>query len=125
VADERFFTVEEANAELPALRDRLTRIREARARVLRSAEVVRRASPADGGGPEGAAYLEAVRVLREEVEALAAAGIILRDPDSGLVDFPARREGRTVYLCWRLGEERVEHWHDATSGFSGRRRLNG
>jgi hypothetical protein len=123
VADERFFTVEEANSELPALRDRLTRIREARSTVLRSAEVVRRTSPADGGGAEGAAYLEAVRVLREEVEALGAAGIILRDPDSGLVDFPARREGRTVYLCWRLGEERVEHWHDANSGFSGRRPL--
>jgi hypothetical protein len=123
VADERFFTVEEANSELPALRERLTRIREARATVIRSAEVVRRASPADGGGAEGAAYLEAVRVLREEVEALGAAGIILRDPDSGLVDFPARREGRTVYLCWRLGEERVEHWHDANSGFSGRRPL--
>lgn len=124
MADERFFTVEEANAELPALRDRLTRIREARATVIRSAEVVRRASPSDGGGPEGAVYLEAVRVLREAVEALAAAGIILRDPDTGLVDFPARREGRTVYLCWRLGEERVEHWHDAASGFSGRRPLN-
>jgi hypothetical protein len=124
VAEERFFTVEEANAELPGLRERLARIRDARTTVLRSAEVVRRAAPADGGGPEGAAYLEAVRVLREDVEALAAAGIILRDPDGGLVDFPSRREGRTIYLCWRLGEDRVDHWHDASSGFAGRRRLD-
>lgn len=124
MAEERYFTVEEANAELPALRDRLVRIREARAIVLRSAEVVRRAAPADGGGTEGAAYLEAVRDLRQDVEGLAAAGIILRDPDSGLVDFPARREGRTIYLCWRLGEDRVGHWHDASSGFAGRRRLD-
>lgn len=124
MAEERYFTVEEANAELPALRDRLVRIREARAIVLRSAEVVRRAAPADGGGTEGAAYLEAVRALRQDVEGLAAAGIILRDPDSGLVDFPARREGRTIYLCWRLGEDRVGHWHDASSGFAGRRRLD-
>jgi hypothetical protein len=124
VAEERFFTVEEANAELPGLRERLARIRDARTTVLRSAEVVRRAAPADGGGPEGAAYLEAVRVLREDVEALAAAGIILRDPDGGLVDFPSRREGRTIYLCWRLGEDRVDHWHDASSGFAGRRTLD-
>lgn len=124
MAEERFFTVEEANAELPALRERLARIRDARNTVLRSAEVVRRAAPADGGGPEGAAYLEAVRVLREDVEALAAAGIILRDPDGGLVDFPSRREGRTIYLCWRLGEDRVGHWHDASSGFAGRRTLD-
>jgi hypothetical protein len=124
MADDRFFSVDEANAELPALRDRLGRIREARATVVRSAEVVRRTSPRDGGGAEGAAYLDALRVLRQEVEALAAAGIILRDPDSGLVDFPTRREGRTVYLCWRLGEDRVAHWHDANSGFAGRRRLD-
>lgn len=123
MADERFFTVEEANAELPALRERLVRIREARAVVLRSAEVVRRAAPADGGGSEGAAYLEAARTLREHVEALAAAGIILRDPDTGLVDFPTRREGRTVYLCWRPDEDRVSHWHDVNSGFAGRRPL--
>jgi hypothetical protein len=123
VAEERYFTVEEADAELPSLRERLTRIREARATVLRSAEVVRRASPTDGGGTEGAAYLEASGVLRREVEALAAGGIILRDPESGLVDFPSRREGRTIYLCWRLGEDRVAHWHDANAGFAGRRPL--
>ncbi len=123
MADERFFTVEEANGELPALRERLVRIREARSVVLRSAEVVRRAAPADGGGSEGAAYLEAARTLREDVEALAAAGIILRDPDTGLVDFPTRREGRTVYLCWRPDEDRVSHWHDVNSGFAGRRPL--
>ena len=123
MADDRFFTTEEANAALPSLRERLTRIREARATVLSSAEVVRRAAPADGGGSEGAAYLEASRVLREEVEGLATDGIILRDPESGLVDFPSRREGRTVYLCWRLGEDRVAHWHDAASGFAGRRPL--
>jgi hypothetical protein len=123
VADERFFTIGEADAELPALRERLSRIQEARATILRSAEVVRRATPTDGGGAEGAAYLEANRVLRQDVEALAAAGIILRDPDSGLVDFPSRREGRTVYLCWQLGEDRVAYWHDAHTGFAGRRPL--
>jgi hypothetical protein len=123
VAEERYFTVEEADAELPSLRERLTRIREARATVLRSAEVVRRASRTDGGGTEGSAYLEASGALRREVEALAAGGIILRDPESGLVDYRSRREGRTIYLCWRLGEERVAHWHDANAGFAGRRRL--
>ena len=47
--------------------------------------------------------------------------IVLRDPESGLLDFPSRREGRLVYLCWRLEEDRVGFWHGPDSGFSGRR----
>ena len=125
MAEERFFTVDEANAELPELRERLGRIREARATVLRAATVVRRTAPADGGGIDGAAYLEAMRVLRTEGEGLAAAGIILRDPDTGLVDFPSRREGRLIYLCWLPEEDRVGHWHDVGSGFAGRKPLQG
>jgi hypothetical protein len=125
VPEERFFTLEEANAELPGLRERLARIRETRATLLRSATVVRRRARANGGGIDGTAYLEAMRVLRGEIEGLAAAGIVLRDPDSGLVDFPSRREGRLIYLCWRPDEDRVGHWHEANSGFAGRRPLEG
>lgn len=123
--DERFFTVDEANAQLADLRERLARIREARATILQSATVVRRHARADGGGLDGTAYLEAMRVLRQELEGLAAADIILRDADSGLVDFPSRREGRVVYLCWRPDEERVGYWHEANTGFAGRKPLEG
>jgi hypothetical protein len=123
--DERFFTVEEANAQLATLRERLARIREARVIVLRSATVVRRHARTNGGGIDGTAYLEAMRVLRQELEALAGQGIILRDADAGLVDFPSRREGRTVYLCWRSDEERVDHWHEVNAGFTGRKPLEG
>lgn len=47
-------------------------------------------------------------------------GIVLRDISSGLVDFPAERDGEPIYLCWRRGENRVDHWHDRESGFAGR-----
>jgi hypothetical protein len=123
--DERFFTVEEANGELATLRKRLARIREARVIILRSASVVRRHARRNGGGIDGTAYLEAMRVLRQELEALAGQGIILRDADAGLVDFPSRREGRAVYLCWRSDEERVDHWHEVNAGFTGRKPLEG
>ena len=121
--EERFFTLEEANAATERLRGVLARIRESRAVVVANATVVRGRAATDGGGAEGAAYWEALRTLRREVEGLASEGVILRDADTGLVDFPCRREGRTVYLCWRPDEAEVRFWHETGAGFGGRRPL--
>jgi hypothetical protein len=124
MADERSYTVEEADAMLPELRERLQRVRSARQAMLREAELVRERVVEDGGGANaGSEYWEATATLRTEIERLAAEGILLRDPETGLVDFPAEREGERVYLCWRLGEDRVGHWHPLDTGFAGRRPL--
>ena len=121
---ERVYTVEEANALLPDLRERLTRIRDARQVMLRHAEVVRDLLAEDGGGAHpGAEYLEATATLRREIERLAEQDILLRDPESGLVDFPGERDGEPVWLCWLLGEDLVAHWHPLDAGFSSRRPL--
>jgi hypothetical protein len=119
----RLYTVDEANATLVDLRESLVRIREARREVLRSGRRVGAHAAADGGGPEGTTYLEALSILREEVERLASDDIILRDAESGLVDFPSERGGRVVQLCWRLGEDRVDHWHEVDAGFQARKPL--
>jgi len=58
--------------------------------------------------------------LTAEVEAL---GVIVRDPETGLVDFAAVREGKPIYLCWRLGEDRIGFWHPRDTGFMGRQPL--
>jgi hypothetical protein len=124
MSQERCYTVEEADALLPELRERLVKIRDARQVLFREAELVRERVVADGGGADaGREYWESTAVLRSELERLAEQGILLRDPETGLVDFPAEREGEPVYLCWLLGEERVAHWHPLQTGFSGRRRL--
>jgi hypothetical protein len=120
---EREFTVEEANEMLPALRESLARIKEARQVVLEGGERVRRNAPTNGGGREGKLYWEALSTLRRDVEALNEQGIVLRDPESGLIDFPSRRDGREVFLCWRLGEADVGYWHGPETGFAGRRPL--
>jgi hypothetical protein len=52
---------------------------------------------------------------------LSAVGCFLKDWRFGLVDFPAEREGRQVWLCWRLGEPRVGHWHEKNDGLAGRK----
>jgi hypothetical protein len=122
-AEGRFYTVEEANATLDRLREALPRIRKARREILRSGERIQARAGADGGGEEGAAYMEAMSTLRREVERLAEEDIILRDADAGLVDFPSIREGRVVQLCWRFDEDSVSHWHEVDAGFGARKPL--
>jgi hypothetical protein len=121
---DRYYTVDEANAQLRELKASLERIREARDVVVRSARRLRQTASSDGGGREGTDHWKAVRSLRHEVEALSARDIILRDAERGLIDFPARREGRLVYLCWRPeDQDRVRFWHEVNAGFSARKPL--
>jgi hypothetical protein len=92
--------------------------------MLRHAELVKERVGSDGGGTHAdRAYWEAQALLRAEIERLARENIVLRDPETGLVDFPGEREGRRVWLCWQLGEDRVEHWHELETGFIGRQPL--
>jgi hypothetical protein len=120
---ERSYTVDEANAAIDEVRGQVERIRDARRTIVRSARRIKEQAGTNGGGEEGTAHWHAIRTLREEVESLGAKGIVLRDTESGLIDFPARREGRLVYLCWRLGEDRIGFWHEVDSGFAGRKPL--
>lgn len=120
---ERRFSIEEANAELDQLRRRLPEMAEARARLIQTASRITEAVASDGGGVEGTEWFRAQRTLKEGLEYLAGRGILLRDAETGLVDFPAERDGHRVFLCWRLGESEVAWYHDEQAGFSGRRPL--
>jgi hypothetical protein len=120
---ERRFTIDEANAELEELRVRLPRLREARQRLIDTSERITSAVGIDGGGVEGSDWFRAQESLKAELLWLADRGILLRDPETGLIDFPAERDGTRVLLCWRLGEDEVAWYHDEQSGFSGRKPL--
>jgi hypothetical protein len=120
---ERRFTPEEANAELEELRVRLPRLRDARHTVIAASERIVDAVAADGGGVAGSDWFEAQRTLRAEVVRLAERGILLRDPEIGLVDFPGEVDGRPVFLCWRLGEHDVSYYHEEHAGFTSRKPL--
>ena len=61
--------------------------------------------------------------IRGLVDEIAGHGVQVKDVDGGLLDFPALREGQQVLLCWRVGEERIAHWHTGESGFAGRQPL--
>lgn len=66
---------------------------------------------------------KAAAELSSLVEKVQEMGCELKDIDQGLIDFRAEREGREVYLCWKLGEPDIRWWHDLESGFAGRQPL--
>lgn len=122
---ERHFTRAEANALLPQLTALLTQLREARDELTdaEAHEALSEAAPGNGGGEEGRQVGIAFLEVRRLLETVEQAGIVLRDIDRGLVDFPALLEGREVYLCWELGEDEVGFWHDLEGGYGGREPL--
>jgi len=123
---ERHFTREEANALLPQLTALLTQLREARDELtdVEAHEALSEAAPTNGGGEEGRQVGIAFLEVRRMLETVEQAGIVLRDIDRGLIDFPALIDGREVYLCWELGEDEVAYWHELEGGYGGREPLD-
>lgn len=126
--DKRYFTVEEANRLLPTIIPILRELRELWNAIQAKKEVAEElgnAARGNGGGEDGAQYLgEYYLGLQRYGERLAQLGVLLKDIQQGLIDFPFLREGREVYLCWRLGEEAIGYWHEVESGFAGRQPLD-
>src|SRR5215472_14681603 len=120
--DERLFSRPEADALLPRLRPLLEVIRDASEQIAKGTRE-RGLQAMTGGNGGGAAARELMALgdrLREALVEVEGLGIVLRDPSTGLVDFPAHRSGRPVYLCWRLGEDSVDWWHPRDTGIAGR-----
>jgi hypothetical protein len=122
---ERHYTVEEANAALPWVRERVERLRAARERLGddEARHALDQASPGNGGGEPGRVVSEGFVAMRDALNELQAVDVVLRDLERGLVDFPALRDGEEVYLCWIEGEPEVAFWHRPDAGFAGREPL--
>jgi hypothetical protein len=132
VAD-RYFTADEANELLPTVRPLVERmVAHRRSLALATVRHARIAAmiATNGGGvrPGEVDHLqeemeaEAAEVVRS-VEELQALGILVKDLDEGLIDFPALRGDEEVLLCWRLGEDEIAFWHSVEDGFAGRKPL--
>ncbi len=121
----RHYTLDEARAELPWVAELLAAMRDARER-LTDAEAHRALagdSPGNGGGSLGKQVGEAFVELQAGAAAFDRREIVMRDLDRGLIDFPALRDGREVYLCWIDGEPDVGFWHELDAGYRGRQEL--
>jgi hypothetical protein len=128
-----YFTREEAEALLPAITVVLRRIQESHRNVQAlEVELGELQTLSMGNGHhlyERILQLQQevvthVQELRDALEELQAFGCELKDPETGLIDFLSLRDGQEVYLCWKLGEERIEFWHYLHTGFAGRQPLD-
>ena len=132
-AKRRYFSVEEANRTLPLVKAIVTDIvhqfRVVNDLKQRLAAVLNeRRRPASDPYSEELAQTQAELEAEEEklanfIDELTKLGVYLKGPD-GLCDFYSLYEGREVYLCWRLGEPQVMHWHELDAGVAGRKPLS-
>src|SRR5687767_6040788 len=125
--DERLFTLAEASQMLSRLRLILVdagiewrRMRDLNPEIQK----VRDKVSMDGFSPYGVEYIESVTHLMILLHQVKDLGVVVKDVDKGLCDFPYMRNGCVVYLCWHLGEDSIAFWHDIESGFVGRESLD-
>ena len=129
----RYFTREEANALLPAIKvlaERMVAHRAALERAQANLGGYLEKIAGNGGGLQPAELAEAHEAVERDaagiarcVEGIQELGAMVKDVGEGLIDFPAKREGEDVLLCWRLGEDEIAHWHGLEEGFAGRKPL--
>jgi len=129
----RHFTPAEANAALAQVRplvERMVAERREHLEALERQEELESRIRGNGGGippatlADAAAEVDRVaRLLARTIDEIAEVGAEVKDPDEGLIDFPALRRGETVLLCWRLGEDEIRYWHTVEDGFAGRQEL--
>jgi hypothetical protein len=132
VANQRSFTLAEANAEVPRLRALIERLQRCALALAREREAW---IAAHGGRDDDVAPdvllrdRPAARAAADELQGvmatIEASGVQLKDLDLGLIDFAAEQDGRTVLLCWQYGEPEVAFWHGIDEGFAGRKPLAG
>jgi hypothetical protein len=128
----RLFTFAEANALLPRLTREFEMLRQLRSEVsVHRAELRRLETKGKSNGRDVASQIRDGQERLDEIgtrakamlDGITALGCEVKDVDQGLVDFPSLRDGRTVYLCWKVGEETIGFWHELSTGFAGRKPL--
>ena len=122
----KYFSVEEANAIIPELLVNVPQLQGLLQDLTEKYPDVNKArekAQFNGGSLQGADYINCVLNINYLTEQLESKGLILKGIKHGLVDFLSMRNGREVYLCWKVPEQRIEYWHDIEAGFAGRQRI--
>ena len=127
MSSKKLFTLYEANSLIPQLLSWVPEIQKLSASMNRDFPDIRNAREKakwNGGSVEGVEYLNVITKYNHLTRKIESAGCEIKGIREGLVDFPSLREGREVYLCWRMPEKEIRFWHDLDSGFAGRQPIH-
>ena len=120
----KLFTLDEANAFVPQLLDLVPKIQKLSVSLNNNFPDIKNARDKakwNGGSGQGGDYLNSVLKYNDLMHKIEEMGCEVKGIREGLIDFPSLREGREVYLCWRMPEKEILFWHDLNAGFTGRK----
>ena len=120
------FTLEDANSTLQEIKPLLSEMIELKENLDEKGYDILHHQYFGGIGPNGTgAFPSDMERLVEVVKIISKRGVIIKNMNIGLIDFPhIRTNGEEVYLCWKNGEDRIKFWHPIPEGFSGRRNIS-
>lgn len=119
----RYFTLEEANQALTLIRPWMDEVQTIRQKIMSQqpeAWTAIEKSVGNGGNRALSKMIRDFERLDTLVHRILDTGVLIKDVNIGLLDFPALRHGREVYLCWQYGENEIAFWHEIEAGFAGR-----
>lgn len=127
----KVFTIEEANRLLPGIEQAIRELQEDVRGIVATQDALAVLDMLDGStpaSPEHADFLikqneldDRIQAYNSRLEDIQGQGCVIKDLNHGIVDFYGLKEGRLVFLCWRLGEPSIRFWHEINSGMAGRR----
>jgi hypothetical protein len=127
----KVLTVEEANLLVPKVETLIRRLQELVVRIVATQDAVSVLALLGAEEPANAEHRtmaqrreeleELVGMYNQGLEELQSIGCVVKDIDHGVVDFYGLKEGRLIFLCWRMGEQAIRFWHEINAGMAGRR----
>ena len=123
----RYFTLQEANEILVTIRPLMDEVQTIRQKILANQPEAWPAiekSAGNGGNRALSNMIQDFEKLDALVHLIQDTGVLIKDINIGLLDFPALRDGREVYLCWQYGEGEIAFWHEVEGGFAGRQSID-
>ena len=123
----QYFTLQQANETLNTIRPLMDEVQEIRQKILQQQPEAWSAiekSVGNGGNRTLSKMIQDFEKLDALVHRIQDTGVLIKDINIGLLDFPALRNGREVYLCWQHGEGDIAYWHEVDAGYAGRQPID-
>jgi hypothetical protein len=122
------FTPEQANRLLPEIKRRFNKVIFKRNEIIiiqnELNNIMNECLPFKNLFEKKKKLNESISSLYKEIEEIEDLGILIKSLDEGLLDFPSKRFNEEVWLCWKIGEEKIKFWHEKNEGFLGRKPLS-